>query len=101
MDSKLAITPEKLCEGLPEEFPKLLNYARKLEFEQKPDYKKIKNMFKDYLENNGIEMDFVFDWDIDNRLAEDITEDNKEDEESEKNKEKKINNNENDNYNEN
>ena len=89
MDSKLAITPEKLCEGLPEEFPKLLNYARKLEFEQKPDYKKIKNMFKDYLENNGIEMDFVFDWDIDNRLAEDITEDNKEDEESEKNKEKK------------
>ena len=101
MDSKLAITPEKLCEGLPEEFPKLLNYARKLEFEQKPDYKKIKNMFKDYLENNGIEMDFVFDWDIDNRLAEDITEDNKEDEESEKNKEKKINNDENDNYNEN
>ena len=100
MDSKLAITPEKLCEGIPDEFPKLLNYARKLEFEQKPDYKSIKFMFKDYLQRNDLEMDFVFDWDNDNRLADDVMEETKEEEESDKNKEKKVNN-ENDDYNEN
>ena len=64
MDSKLSITPEQLCENLPWEFPKLLKYARELDFEEKPDYKSIKQMFKNYLDSNNIEMDFVFDWDV-------------------------------------
>ena len=85
MDSKLSITTEKLCENLPQEFPRLLNYAREMEFEEKPDYKAIKSMFKNYIENNGGEMDFVFDWDIPK------AEDSKEDaEESEKNNENSL-----------
>ena len=62
MEYKEEYTPDKLCEGLPEEFPTLLKYARKLDFEEKPDYKNIKIMFKQLITSNGQQMDWVFDW---------------------------------------
>ena len=49
MESKLVHTPEILCSNLPEEFIKLLKYPKKLEFEEEPDYKGIKLMFKNYI----------------------------------------------------
>ena len=79
MESKSQITPEKLCEGLSGEFVSLLKYARELEFEEKPDYKNIKLMFKNSIAKNGGTMDWEFDW---NKISE---EDSKEeDEKSEK-----------------
>ena len=54
----------ELCEGLPEEFPTLLKYARKLDFEEKPDYKNIKIMFKQLISANKQQMDWKFDWDV-------------------------------------
>lgn len=64
MEKKQNLTPEELCEGLPEEFPTLLNYARKLEFEETPDYKNIKIMFEKMITKKGFTMDYVYDWDI-------------------------------------
>jgi len=63
MESKLVHTPEILCSNLPEEFIKLLKYPKKLEFEEEPDYQRIKLMFKNYITKNGGIMDMEFDWD--------------------------------------
>ena len=63
MELKEEYNPDKLCEGLPEEFPTLLKYARKLDFEEKPDYKNIKIMFKQLMNANKQQMDWKFDWD--------------------------------------
>ena len=64
MELKYEYNPDKLCEGLPEEFPTLLKYARKLDFEEKPDYKNIKIMFKQLISANKQQMDWKFDWDL-------------------------------------
>ena len=64
MESKSQITPEKLCEGLSGEFVNLLKYARELEFEERPDYKNIKIMFKQLISANKQQMDWKFDWDL-------------------------------------
>ena len=64
MELKEEYNPDKLCEGLPEEFPTLLKYARKLDFEEKPDYKNIKIMFKQLITANKQQMDWKFDWDL-------------------------------------
>ena len=82
MESKVAYTPDILCKNLPEEFKNLLNYARELEFEKKPDYKKIKLMFKSYIVKNGDTMNWEFDWD--KPKVEDSKEEDDEDEKSEK-----------------
>ena len=66
MELKYEYNPDKLCEGLPEEFPTLLKYARKLDFEEKPDYKNIKIMFKQLILSNYEVMDWMFDWELNN-----------------------------------
>ena len=63
MESKLAYSPEQLCKDLPDEFVKLLKYSRNLEFEENPDYKSIKLMFKNHIIKNGDIMNFEYDWD--------------------------------------
>ena len=63
MESKLAYTPDKLCKDLPKELENLLNYSRDLEFDDMPDYKNIKLMFKNYIVKNGGIMNMEFDWD--------------------------------------
>jgi hypothetical protein len=45
LDIRMAITPRTLCEGLPAEFEVFLNYARSLEFKQKPDYQYLRGLF--------------------------------------------------------
>ena len=62
MECKEEYKEDKLCEGLPEEFPTLLKYARKLDFEEEPDYKNIKIMFKQLVISSGYRMDWKFDW---------------------------------------
>ena len=64
MELKEEYNPDKLCEGLPEEFPTLLKYARKLDFEEKPDYKNIKIMFTQLIIADKQQMDWKFDWDL-------------------------------------
>lgn len=45
LDIRMAITTSTLCEGLPAEFEVFLNYARSLEFKQKPDYEYLRGLF--------------------------------------------------------
>ena len=62
MDKKKKITPEELCKGIPEEFMILLKYARNIGFEERPDYKNMKLMFANLIENLKYKNDNVFDW---------------------------------------
>ena len=84
MESKIEYTPEKLCEGISCVFLNLLKYARELKFEEKPDYKKIKSMFKNNINKNGGVMKWEFDW---NKIEEEDKKE-EEDEKLEKSKEK-------------
>jgi len=63
MESKIAYSPEQLCKDLPEEFVNLLKYARELDFEERPDYKSMKSMFKNHIIKSGGTMNWEFDWD--------------------------------------
>lgn len=53
-----------LCRGLPPEFQTYLEYCRGLEFEERPDYDYIKELFRNLAKENGITYDFIFDWDL-------------------------------------
>ncbi|KAJ1971514.1 Palmitoylated plasma membrane-bound casein kinase [Dimargaris xerosporica] len=60
---KKQTTPIKdLCDGYPEEFAVYLNYARKLAFEQTPDYDYLIGLFDSALRNAGEEDDGQYDW---------------------------------------
>jgi hypothetical protein len=52
LDMRMAITPSTLCEGLPAEFAVFLNYARALEFKQKPDYQYLRGLFSSLRETD-------------------------------------------------
>ena len=60
---KKNIAPEKLCEGLYPEMIEFISYAKNLEFEQEPDYKYLKNLFKKMLKRIHNSNDqLVFSW---------------------------------------
>ncbi|RCH88955.1 casein kinase I [Rhizopus stolonifer] len=51
-----------LCSGFPDEFGQYLQYARKLGFEENPDYDYMRNLFDKVLESIGEKDDGVYDW---------------------------------------
>ncbi len=59
---KMSTTPEKLCEGLPNEFAKYLTMVKRLGFEEEPEYKKYINMFNELFKANDYEKDYIYDW---------------------------------------
>ena len=66
-DVKERTTIADLCEGLPKEFYRYMAYVRGLGYDEKPDYQKLKSLFKSlFMEKNYVE-DFEFDWVIKER----------------------------------
>jgi len=61
-DVKMGTSVEELCDGCPEEFSEYMKYVRSLEFEEKPDYDYIRNIFKKLVTRTGLEFDGKFDW---------------------------------------
>ena len=53
---------EDLTNGYPKEFRNLLSYSRKLQFEERPDYQKIIQMFREAFVRENFDFDFVYDW---------------------------------------
>lgn len=50
---KLEVTVDELCKGHPEEFKEFMNYCRKLQFTEDPDYKLILGLFEGCMKKNG------------------------------------------------
>ena len=62
MEMKKEISLDELCSGFPKEFKMLIQYARGLNFEEKPDYNGIRIMFAKLMHVNKFELDNKFDW---------------------------------------
>lgn len=77
MEKKIASPIEVLCKGFPEEFASFINYTRELKFDDRPDYGYLRRLLKTISDREKIEFDFVFDWVLRRKQAE---EESKEDE---------------------
>ena len=53
---KSKVTVESLCENLPQEFADLLNYVKKLEFEEKPLYYRFYQFFNNLIDRLNKDM---------------------------------------------
>ena len=62
MEKKIKISPETLCKNLPEQFVTYFQYVKNLKFEEKPDYKMLKLLFRDVLYQTDELNDFMYDW---------------------------------------
>jgi len=61
-EKKMEIAMSKLCHGLPGEFATYMSYVKGLDFEQTPDYKYLKGLFKAIFTRNSYEFDYVYNW---------------------------------------
>ncbi|KAK8860614.1 hypothetical protein M9Y10_012279 [Tritrichomonas musculus] len=69
LDVKRNTEIDDLCEDLPSEFSDYLHSVRKLEFEEEPDYKAYKKMFRDLFIKEGFVYDSIYDWTFSNLPA--------------------------------
>jgi len=67
MEKKIRTPVEVLCKDLPSEFATYIHYCRALIFDEKPDYKALRQLFRNVFIRKGFCEDFVFDWTILNR----------------------------------
>lgn len=56
------MTPQELCDGLPDEFSKYLEYSQKLKFDEEPNYKYLIGLFKELYKSKDYENDYLYDW---------------------------------------
>jgi serine/threonine protein kinase len=59
---KMRTPVDQLCEGLPSQFAAYLNYVKNLEFDEDPDYKYLKKLFRTLFVENGYDFDYNYDW---------------------------------------
>ncbi len=64
LEKKQATHPEQLCRGYPSEFRDYFAHVSSLGFEDRPDYRYLKTLFRDLYERNGYADDGIFDWDM-------------------------------------
>jgi len=64
LERKQATHPDLLCRGYPSEFKDYFAHCSALGFEDRPDYRYLKRIFKDLFERQGLEDDGVYDWDV-------------------------------------
>ena len=65
-EQKMKITTAELCEGMPDEFEKMLCYIKNILFDEYPNYNKLFNYFKSILDriktDNNEENEFNYIW---------------------------------------
>ena len=62
-EKKISISFGELCRELPDEFKTFIQYARDLNFEEKPDYSYLKNIIRKISEKNQLTFNYnKYDW---------------------------------------
>lgn len=64
LERKQQTFPEQLCRGYPTEFRDYFAHCSSLGFEDRPDYRYLKRIFKDLFERSGYDDDGIYDWDV-------------------------------------
>ena len=59
---KISTPVHILCKDLPTEFVTYLSYVKGLNFEDSPDYKYLKGLFRTLFVKNGYDFDYDYDW---------------------------------------
>ena len=59
---KMQTSAKELCSDIPEEFEKYIDYTRKLEYLEKPDYDMLKGLFNLMLKKDNSKFDYIYDW---------------------------------------
>lgn len=62
MEKKMSTSVQSLCYGLPSEFAAYMTYAMSLRFEDKPDYRYLRKLFRDLFVRERYVWDYIFDW---------------------------------------
>jgi len=57
---KLSTSVKNLCKGIPECFNNFIEYVRNLSFEERPDYKYLKNLLINCSRDNNVNMEYEF-----------------------------------------
>lgn len=70
MEKKMTTPTELLCRGFPSEMAIYLNCCRSLRFDDKPDYSYLRKLFRDLFVREGFQYDYIFDWSVQQRSAE-------------------------------
>lgn len=63
-EKKIGTTLDDLCKGLPEQIKTWIKYTRELKFNEKPDYKYLKDLILKMAEDAKIELDYEWDWNL-------------------------------------
>ena len=59
---KTEISLEELCQGIPHQFVEFMEMCRQVNFEERPDYDRMRTLFKELFYSLGFEYDYNFDW---------------------------------------
>ncbi|CAK92946.1 unnamed protein product (macronuclear) [Paramecium tetraurelia] len=62
-EMKMNMDPRELCKDVPIEFAKILEYLKQLQYNSDPNYYFVYHQFEKAAENQGIQLDNIFDWD--------------------------------------
>lgn len=73
LHTKVTMSVEEICQGLPTQFKELLSYARCLEYETKPNYRLIKKKISALFGSLEYQHDMDFDWNSSLKNAEAIS----------------------------
>ncbi|KAF1993297.1 casein kinase I isoform delta [Amniculicola lignicola CBS 123094] len=63
-EMKISLSAKDLCRDLPVEFATYINYTRSLDFDNKPDYSYLRDLFRRLFIRNGFSYDDVYDWTV-------------------------------------
>ena len=64
LERKQSTHPEVLCKSYPNEFREYFAHCCSLGFDDRPDYRYLRRLFKDLFERSGFEDNCVYDWDL-------------------------------------
>ena len=65
LNKKLDTSAYDLCTGYPSELETYIDYTRKMEYVEQPDYNRIRKLLLKILEREGQNLDYIYDWTTD------------------------------------
>ena len=63
LETKKKISSQELCSGCPKELEVFIDYIKHLGFTEVPDYDYLRQILKNIMEKNNLNLDYYFDWD--------------------------------------